>query len=162
MKTLSIEKKLGLTLLIARISLGVVIFAHGAQKLLGWFGGFGYEASMQYFTETQGFPYLVGLLVILGESLGAIALILGLFGRFMSASLFVIMLGALYFDHAQHGFFMNWFGNQAGEGFEFDLLVFGLSLAVMINGSGAFSLDHLLFKKKRQVTISHEAHTASV
>ena len=149
MKSLFTQHKTDLTLLIIRISLGVVIFPHGAQKLLGWFGGFGFEGTMHYFTETVGVPYVIGLLVILGESLGALALILGLFGRFMSAGMFIIMLGAMYFDHAQNGFFMNWFGNRpGGEGFEFDLLTFGLSLAIVINGSGAFSLDRYLFKSQ--------------
>lgn len=147
MNTTLAERRMDLTLLIIRVTVGVVIFGHGAQKLFGWFGGYGFDGSMQYFTGTVGLPYLVGVLVILGESLGMIALILGLFGRFMAASLFVIMLGALYIDHAPNGFYMNWFGNQAGEGYEFDLLVFALSLAVVINGSGAFSIDHYLFKK---------------
>lgn len=145
MKTL-IEKKYDITFLIIRVSLGIVIFAHGAQKLFGWFGGFGYEGTMHYFTDTVGLPYIVGMLVILGESLGAIALVVGLFGRFMSAGIFVIMLGAMYFDHAANGFYMNWYGNRAGgEGIEFDVLVFGLSLAIMINGSGAFSIGPLPF-----------------
>jgi putative oxidoreductase len=148
MKTLLTENKTDLSLLIIRVTLGAVIFAHGAQKMFGWFGGYGFEGTMNYFTGTVGVPYLVGLLVILGESFGALALMLGLFGRFMGVSMFIIMFGALYFDHAQHGFYMNWFGNQKGEGYEFDILTFGLSLAVVINGSGVFSLDHYLFKTK--------------
>ena len=150
MKTLFREQKTDITLLIIRITLGIVIFAHGAQKLFGWFGGYGYEGTTHYFTDTVGLPYVVGLLVILGESLGALALILGLFGRFMSVGIFIIMLGALYFDHAQYGFYMNWFGNQGGEGYEFDILTFGLSLAVIINGSGAFSLDRYIFSRRVQ------------
>jgi putative oxidoreductase len=149
MKTLS-EKNIDLSLLIIRITLGGVIFAHGAQKLLGWFGGFGFEGTMHYFTNTVGLPYAIGLLVILGESLGAIALAIGLFGRFMALSIFTIMLGALYFDHGQNGFYMNWFGNRSGgEGYEFDLLVFGLSLAIIISGSGAFSIDRYIKIKRR-------------
>jgi putative oxidoreductase len=146
------ERKTDIALLIMRVTLGSVIFAHGAQKLFGWFGGFGYEGTMGYFTDTVGLPYFLGVLVILGESLGALALILGLFGRFMSLSLFMIMLGALYFDHASNGFFMNWFGNRpGGEGFEFDLLTFGLSLAILIMGSGRFSLDYYLNKWMNRV-----------
>ncbi|MFZ6014006.1 MAG: DoxX family protein [Bacteroidota bacterium] len=145
---LSSEKKFDLTLLIIRVVLGSVIFAHGAQKLLGWFGGFGYEGTMQYFTNVVGLPYVVGLLVILGESLGALALVLGLFGRWMSAGIFIIIMGAMFVDHLKNGFYMNWFGNRAGgEGFEFDLLVFALSLAIVICGSGAFSIDHLIREK---------------
>jgi putative oxidoreductase len=145
MKIALSEKKTDFSLLIIRASLGVVIFAHGAQKLFGWFGGYGYEGTMHYFTDTVGLPYAIGVLVILGESLGAVALIVGLFGRLMSASIFIIMLGALYFDHAQNGFYMNWYGNRAGgEGYEFDLLVFGLSLPIVILGSGAFSIDYYI------------------
>jgi putative oxidoreductase len=147
MKNLLIEKSTDLSLLIMRVALGSVLFAHGAQKLFGWFGGYGFDGTMQYFTQTVGLPYAIGLLVILGESLGALALIIGFFGRFMSFGFFVIMLGALYFDHAQNGFYMNWFGNrQGGEGYEFDLLVFGLSLPIIISGSGQFSIDFLISK----------------
>jgi putative oxidoreductase len=136
-----------LSLLIMRVTLGGVIFAHGAQKLLGWFGGYGFEGTMGYFTGTQGLPYIVGLLVILGESLGAIALALGLFTRFMAGSIFVIMVGALILDHAQYGFFMDWFRNQKGEGIEFDILTFGLAIPILISGAGAYSLDKFLSKK---------------
>lgn len=150
MKVLN-ETKTDVTLLIIRITLGAVIFAHGAQKLFGWFGGYGFDGTILYFTDTVGLPYLIGVLVILGESLGAVALILGLFGRFMSISMFIIMLGALYFDHAKNGFYMNWYGNRpGGEGIEFDLLAFGLSLAVVIMGSGAYSLDHLFVHRQSQ------------
>lgn len=151
--TLALDKRTDVALLIIRLSLGGVIFAHGAQKLLGWFGGFGYEATMNYFTQTVGIPYLIGLLVILGESLGAVALVIGLFGRFMSFSILIIMMGALYFDHGKNGFYMNWFGNRpGGEGYEFDLLTFGLSLSIVLLGSGSFSVDHLLYRKVRTVS----------
>jgi len=137
-----------------RLALGSVIFAHGAQKLFGWFGGYGFEGTMGYFTGTQGLPVLVGFLVILGESLGAVALALGLFTRLMAASLFVIMLGAMVLDHAQYGFFMDWFRNQKGEGIEFDILTFGLSSGIMIMGAGAYSLDYFLLKKFPRVRYS--------
>jgi putative oxidoreductase len=133
-----------LSLLIMRVSLGSVIFAHGAQKLFGWYGGYGFEGTMNYFTNNVGAPYPIGVLVILGESLGAIALILGLFTRFMAGSMFAIMLGAMLIDHAQYGFFMDWFRNQKGEGIEFDILTFGLSLGLLISGAGKFSLDKYL------------------
>ena len=148
MKTLA-DHKTDIAILLMRLALGGVIFAHGAQKAFGWFGGYGFEGTMGYFTGTVGLPYFIGVLVILGESLGAFALVLGFFGRFMSLSLFVIILGALFFDHAQNGFYMNWYGNRAGgEGIEFDLLVFGLSLALLLVGSGKFSIDQYLWKKK--------------
>jgi putative oxidoreductase len=149
MKSL-IKYKLDVSLLLARISLGIVILAHGAQKLFGWFGGYGFDGTMNYFTGTAGIPYLLGLLVIIGETLGALALIMGLFGRAMAASMLIIMTGAMLIDHLPNGFFMNWFGNQKGEGIEFDLLTFGLSLTILLNGSGIYSLDGLIEKTVRR------------
>jgi len=104
--------------LILRVTLGAVIFAHGAQKLLGWFGGNGFDATMGFFTNVMHLPWLVAFLVIVGESLGALGLAAGLFTRFTAASFIVIMLGAIFMSHLPHGFFMNWFGQQQGEGFE--------------------------------------------
>ncbi|HNI19105.1 MAG TPA: DoxX family protein, partial [Nitrospira sp.] len=107
--------------LILRVVLGGVIFAHGAQKLLGWYGGFGFEGTMGFFTQKMGFPWLVAFLVIIGESIGSLGLIAGLLTRFTAASFVVIMLGAIVTVHLPQGFFMNWFGQQTGEGFEYHL-----------------------------------------
>lgn len=148
MKTIS-KNTFDYTLLIVRFFLGIVMAAHGAQKLLGWFGGYGFEGTMGYFMQ-NGLPYILALALILAESFGMIALALGLFSRFMSGSLILIMLGAILTTHAQNGFFMNWFGAQAGEGFEFHLLIIGLSVVIVLNGAGAYSLDALLFKKEFQ------------
>jgi putative oxidoreductase len=136
-----------LSLLIMRVALGFVILAHGLQKALGLFGGYGFEGTMNYFTSYVGMPYFLGVLVILGETLGMFALIVGLAARWMAGSAFVIMTGALFVDHLQNGFFMNWFGNQKGEGIEFDILAFGLSAAIALCGSGAYSIDHVLKTK---------------
>ena len=103
--------------LILRIGLGCVIVAHGAQKLLGWFGGVGFEGTMGFFTQKMGLPWLVAFLVIIGESLGSLGLIAGFLTRFTAASFIVIMLGAIAMVHWPQGFFMNWFGQQPGEGF---------------------------------------------
>jgi len=130
--------------LILRIMLALVIFPHGAQKLLGWFGGNGFEGTMGFFTQQMGMPWLIAFLVIIGESLGALAIALGLFTRFSAASLGVIMLGAVAMVHWPHGLFMNWFGQQAGEGFEFHLLVIGMALALVANGGGKWSLDRVI------------------
>ncbi len=154
MKTIFAKHGLDLSLLIARALLAIVIFGHGAQKLFGWFGGYGFSGTMSYFTETVGLPYVIGVLVILGESLGMVALFLGLFTRLMSGSLFIIMLGAFFIEHFEHGFFMNWFGNGGGEGYEFDLLVFALTIVFTTNGAGAFSLDRYLFSKKQQSNLA--------
>ena len=130
--------------LILRVVLGGVIFAHGAQKLLGWYGGFGFEGTMGFFTQKMGLPWLVAFLVIIGESIGSLALIAGLLTRFTAASFIVIMLGAIMTVHLPQGFFMNWFGQQTGEGFEFHLLVIGMSLALLVLGGGKWSLDHVI------------------
>jgi len=130
--------------LILRVVLGGVIFAHGAQKLLGWYGGFGFEGTMGFFTQKMGLPWLVAFLVIIGESIGGLGLLAGLLTRFTAASFIVIMLGAIMTVHLPQGFFMNWFGQQTGEGFEFHLLVIGMSLALLVVGGGKWSLDGLI------------------
>lgn len=129
--------------LIIRITLGLIIFPHGAQKLLGWFGGYGFGGTMDFFTEQLGIPALVALLVILAESLGALALIAGFITRFAAFGIGLTMIGALKM-HAANGFFMNWFGAQEGEGFEYHLLVIGLTVALLIKGAGRFSVDTLI------------------
>lgn len=135
-----------LTLLFTRLLIAVVILGHGAQKLFGWFGGYGFDGTVGYFTTTVGLPYFLALLIILGESLGMIALALGLFSRFMAAAVIAIMLGAVIVTHAQYGFYMNWFGAQKGEGIEYHLLMIGLSAIIVVNGGGAYSLDAILDK----------------
>lgn len=130
--------------LVLRVTLGVVIFAHGAQKLLGWFGGNGFSGTMGFFTNVMHLPWLVAFLVIIGESLGSVALIVGLLTRFTAASYVIIMLGAIATVHWPLGFFMNWFGKQQGEGFEFHLLVIGMSAALLIAGGGKWSIDGLI------------------
>lgn len=123
-----------------RLALGLMMFPHGAQKLLGWFGGFGFNGSMGYFTGTVGTPWIVGLLVILGEFFGSLLLILGLGTRFAAVSLAVVMVGAAWQLRA-NGFFMNWFGNQKGEGIELFLLAVGIAFSLTILGGGKWSLD---------------------
>jgi putative oxidoreductase len=130
--------------LVLRVVLGVVIFAHGAQKLFGWFGGNGFSGTMGFFTNVMHLPWLIAFLVIIGESLGSLALIAGLLTRFTAASFIVIMLGAIATSHWPQGFFMNWFGKQQGEGFEYHLLVIGMSAALLIAGGGKWSIDSLI------------------
>jgi putative oxidoreductase len=135
------------TLLFVRVLLGTIMAAHGAQKLLGWFGGFGFEGTMGYFTGTVGLPYLLALLIILAESVGMIALAFGFLSRIVSGGLVLIMIGAVVTTHLDHGFFMNWFGVQGGEGYEYHLLVIALAMIVVLNGAGRFSIDHWLLQK---------------
>ncbi|MFW5828749.1 MAG: DoxX family protein [Planctomycetota bacterium] len=132
---------------IARVTLAVVMFPHGAQKLLGWFGGNGWSGTMQHFTETMGLPWMIAAVVILLESLGALSLLLGLFSRFMGLGFICLMVGAIITVHAQHGFFMDWQGQQEGEGFEYHLLAIALALVVTLRGGGLWSLDRLLSRR---------------
>jgi len=135
------------SLLVARVTLGAVILPHGMQKALGSFGGFGLEATLGYFMS-NGLPFFIALLVIMAEFLGSLFIILGFGTRFMAFSLFITMLGAMIIGgHVQHGFFMNWFGNQAGEGMQFFILTLGLGLIGMISGGGKFSVDAVISKK---------------
>lgn len=131
---------------ILRIMLALVIFPHGAQKLLGWFGGNGFEGTMGFFTQQMGLPWVIAFLVIMGESIGALALAAGFLTRFTAAGLGIIMLGAIATVHWPNGFFMNWFGAQAGEGFEFHLLVIGMGLSLMMTGAGKWSVDRVIGK----------------
>lgn len=133
--------------LFLRLSLGAVIWAHGAQKLLGWFGGYGYSGTMDFFTKTMGLPWIISFLVIILEFLGGICLILGLGTRFFALGVGVILLFAMILVHWEHGFFMNWFGNQKGEGIEFFILFLAISVALVINGAGIYSIDRVLSEK---------------
>ncbi|GBF49537.1 DoxX family protein [Leptospira ryugenii] len=130
--------------LVLRLTLGIVIFPHGAQKLLGWFGGYGFKGTYGYFTGQAGLPGIIAFLVIIGESLGSVALVLGFLTKFSALSIGIIMLGAAFLVHRPNGFFINWFGAQKGEGMEFHLLAIGLSIALVITGGGAFSVDYFL------------------
>jgi len=131
--------------MVARIMLATVFLPHGSQKLLGLFGGAGFTNTMAFFTSS-GMPGIIAFLVIMAESLGAATLLLGLFGRFMAFGIGLVMAGAIIMVHISNGFFMNWFGTQKGEGFEYHLLAIGLALVVMINGSGMFSMDRLIHR----------------
>jgi putative oxidoreductase len=137
----------GWTGLILRLTLGLVMFPHGAQKLLGWYGGFGFDGTMGFFTQTMGMPWLVAFLVIIGESFGSVALLAGFLTRFTAASFSVIMLGAITMVHLPHGFFMNWSGKQQGEGYEYHLLVIGIAIALLVTGAGRWSADRMIAER---------------
>lgn len=133
--------------LVSRLSLGLVILPHGMQKLVGWFGGYGFAGTVNYFSSL-GIPVFIGWLIIIAESFGMMAIIAGFFGRVIAACMIIIFCGAVGLVHWQHGFFMNWFAVQKGEGIEFFLLAIGLCLSIILNGSGKFSIDQLLSEKK--------------
>lgn len=134
--------------LILRLTLALVILPHGLQKTAGWFGGYGFGGTMQYFTETLGIPAFLALLVILAELLGPIGLAAGLLSRVAALGIGAVMVGAIFLSHLQHGFFMNWSGAQGGEGIEYHLLVLGIVVVLLVKGSGALSLDRRLTREE--------------
>jgi putative oxidoreductase len=138
-------------LLVLRIALAIVIFPHGVQKLLGWFGGAGIDGTMQLFAAL-GVPAGIAVLVIVSDFFGSLALAVGLVGRLAAFGTTMVMLGAMVMVHAQHGFFLNWNGDQAGEGIQFHLLVLAVAVVLMVKGSGAWSVDRLLLRRLSQAT----------
>lgn len=137
----------GWTGFILRTTLGLVMLPHGAQKLLGWYGGLGFSGTLGLFTEKMGIPLSIAFLVIVTESFGSLALLAGFLTRFAAASLAVIMLGAIVMVHLPQGFFMNWFGQQQGEGFEYHLLVLGIAAALLVTGGDRWSVDRILAER---------------
>ena len=127
-----------------RLVLGVVFFAHGSQKMLGWFGGYGFKGTMGFFTQALHIPAAFAFLAIAAEFFGGLGLILGLLTRIAAFGITVNMLVAICLVHFPNGLFMNWTGQQKGEGYEYHLLVLAITLALMIRGAGAFSLDRAI------------------
>jgi len=132
------------TLTLLRLALGTVFFAHGAQKALGWFGGYGFSGTMGFFTNMMHIPVPFAFLAICAEFLGGLGLIVGALSRIAALGIATNMLVAILLVHAKVGFFMNWSGQQKGEGFEYHLLVIAIAIVLMARGSGAFSVDRAL------------------
>jgi putative oxidoreductase len=137
---------------LARLTLGLVMFPHGAQKALGLFGGYGFNGTMNFFTQQMHIPAVFAFLAIAAEFLGSLGLITGFLSRIAAFGIAVEMVVAVVMVHAANGFFMNWFGNQKGEGFEYHLLTLGVALIVMIYGAGKLSVDALLAKSSPKQT----------
>ena len=135
-------------MLIVRVFLGLVMFPHGAQKLLGWFGGHGFGPTLQGMTS-MGLPAAIVLLVMIAEFFGAIGLVTGFLGRVSAFGVFCVMVGAILTVHLPNGFFMNWEGHQKGEGFEYHLLAIGMAIAIMVKGSGRLSIDRSMTPDRR-------------
>lgn len=146
LKTLLFTKE-HLSGLISRLTLGLVILPHGCQLLLGWFGGYGFTGSMNYFTNDAGLPWIIGFLVILLQFFGALLLIAGVATRLMAFAMLGLFTGMILSTHLDHGFFMNWYGNKNGEGFEYHLLVIGLALCLLVTGAGKLSIDGFITRK---------------
>jgi putative oxidoreductase len=132
---------------ILRVVLGITLFPHGAQKLLGWFGGYGFNGTMGFLTGAAGLPWIIAFLVIVIEFFGALALIFGFATRIVAVGIIALFAGIVFTSHLQNGFFMNWAGNQGGEGYEYHLLVIGIALALLVSGAGKWSVDHALQNK---------------
>jgi putative oxidoreductase len=132
--------------LVLRLGLALAMFPHGAQKALGWWGGFGFEATVGYFTQS-GFPLILTLAIIAAEFLGPLALAAGFFTRWSAFGIGAVMAGAALIAHLQHGFFMNWMGNQKGEGIEYFILAVALAIGLMIQGGGKWSADRLIARR---------------
>ena len=131
-------------LTIVRVVLGVVLFAHGAQKLLGWFGGQGFSVTVRTFRDQLGIPAPLACLAIAAEFFCGLGLIVGLLTRIAALGISITMVVAALMVHLKYGFFLNWFGNKPGHGIEYHLVVIALALVVIMKGAGAFSLDSAL------------------
>jgi len=129
---------------IVRLVLGVVFFAHGAQKMLGWFGGYGFSGTMGFFTSMMHIPAPFAFLAIAAEFFGGLGLIVGLLTRVAAFGIFCNMVVAIAMVHHNFGLFMNWTGAQKGEGYEYHLLALAITVLLMIRGAGAASVDRLL------------------
>ena len=139
-------------LMVLRVVLALVVFPHGAQHALGWFGGYGFGGTLSWMTGSLGFPIPLAAVAILVELAAPVALLLGAGGRLAALGIAGIMVGAIGV-HASSGFFMNWFGQLplASEGFEYHLLVLGMTAAVMVDGSGAYSVDRRIWTRRSRV-----------
>lgn len=129
------------TLTLLRLIMGIVFFAHGAQKALGWFGGYGFSGTMGFFTQQMHIPAVFAFLAICAEFLGGMGLILGLLARVAAFGIACNMVVAVLMVHGPNGLFMNWTGQQKGEGFEFHLLALAIAAVLMVRGAGALSVD---------------------
>jgi putative oxidoreductase len=136
-------------LLILRLLLGIVFFPHGMQKVFGWFGGPGFNGAMEGFTVKMGIPTFFAFLAIMAESAGSVGLITGFLTRIAAFGIACNMIVAVAMIHYKNGFFMNWFGKQSGEGFEYHILVIAITIALMIRGAGMWSVDGFLTKKMK-------------
>jgi len=136
--------------LILRIVYAIVLWPHGAQLLLGSFGGYGFAGTMEYFTTQAGLPWFIAFLVIILEFFGSLFILFGLFTRVIASASIILFIGMIVKVHQEFGFFMNWYGSMKGEGFEYHLLVIGLLLSLAITGAGKISLDGVLHIKTKQ------------
>lgn len=141
-----------------RVVLGGVFFVHGAQKMLGWFGGQGFDATMAGFTQYMGIPAVFAFLAIAAEFFGGLGLVLGLLTRVAAFGVASVMVVAIAMVHSKFGFFMNWAGTQKGEGYEYHLLVLAITVALMLRGAGALSIDRWIASRSHEASDETHAH----
>jgi putative oxidoreductase len=147
MKKLLATNSENTTALLARLALGIVVFPHGAQKLLGWFGGYGFDGTMGFLTGTAGLPSVIALLVILIEFFGSLFLITGFATRLAAIGILANFIGVVVTSNLHNGFFMNWYAQaNKGEGLEYFILLFGLGVISLIAGGGRASADAAIIK----------------
>lgn len=131
--------------LVLRLTLAGVLLPHGLQQSLGLFGGYGFVGTMGFYTHSAGLSYGLALTVIAVLNLGPVLLLAGLGTRLAALACGLFLAGAMLTAHLSNGFFMNWYGTQHGEGYEYHLLGMGLALALILQGGGRFALDRILF-----------------
>ena len=131
---------------ILRITLGGIMLPHGLQKMFGLFGGYGFKSTVDFFTKSMNLPWLIAVLIVLAEFFGSALLLAGLGSRLCAIVFIVIMIGAIITTNYSNGLFMNWFGNQKGEGIEYHLLVIAICVTILLVGSGKFSIDQVITK----------------
>jgi putative oxidoreductase len=135
-----------LTLL--RVALAIMVFPHGAQKLLGWFGGFGFSGTMGFLTQQMHIPAALALLVFAAEFFGALGVFFGFLGRIAAFGIAVDLTVVAVMAHLPNGFFLNYSGQQKGEGVEFLIVPVATAIALVIRGSGAWSIDRALMRDR--------------
>ncbi|EEF59073.1 DoxX family protein [Pedosphaera parvula] len=139
--------------LVLRLGLAAVMFPHGAQKVLGWFGGYGFTGTMNFFTQTMHIPAPLAALAMTAEFLGPIALVFGLLSRVAAFGIGFTISVAAFTVALPNGFFMNWFGNQKGEGVEYHILMAVIALAVVIKGGGKWALDSVIARQLERTEV---------
>jgi len=132
------------SLLVVRIALGVVFFAHGSQKVMGWFEGPGLAGAIKMF-QGMGIPPAATVAAAFVEFLGGFGLLVGLLARPAAIGIIVVMLVAIAKVHGKHGFFLNLGVPGKGPGFEFNFALIGMALAILIGGAGVFSVDRSIY-----------------
>lgn len=156
MKLLKTERDPSAFLL--RLTTAAVLFPHLAQKMLGWFGGNGLGPTLQYFQNDLNIPLTFGIIAIAAEFLGSVLILIGFLTRVAASVMAIGMIAAAYLAHLEFGFFMNWTGQQGGEGFEYHILLLGICLALTLKGGGIWSVDRALSGRQRRGEIYLPIH----